>query len=203
MFSGIIESTGIIKDKIKRGSGFAFEVETSDKSFLKGIKAGSSIAVNGACMTVEKFNKTAFEFTTIKESLSKTNLGLLVKGSYVNIEKPLRLDSFIDGHLVQGHVDTTGKIEKIKDVKKSREYFISFSKKFKNFIIYTGSITINGTSLTIADIVKEGKKNVLIKVAIIPYTLEHTIFKHNKENDIVNIEFDMVGKYISKNLNKK
>lgn len=203
MFSGIIETTGIVKDKIKRGSGFAFEVETSDKNFLKGIKAGSSIAVNGACMTVEKFNKTAFEFTTVKESLSKTNLGLLEKGSYVNLEKPLRLDSFIDGHLVQGHVDTTGKIEKIKDVKNSREYFISFSKKFKNFIIYTGSITINGTSLTIADIIKNGKKNILIKVAIIPYTLEHTSFKHNKENDIVNIEFDMVGKYISKNLNKK
>lgn len=198
MFSGIIETTGIIKDKVKRGSGIAFEIETTDKNFLKGIKAGSSIAVNGACMTVEKFNKTVFEFTTVKESLSKTNLGLLDKGSYVNLEKPLRLDSFIDGHLVQGHVDITGKIEKIKDVKNSREYFISFSKKFKNFIINTGSITINGTSLTIADIVKQGKKSIIIKVAIVPYTLEHTIFKYNRENDVVNIEFDMIGKYISK-----
>lgn len=198
MFSGIIETTGIIKDKVKRGSGFTFKVEVSDKNLLKGIKAGSSIAVNGACMTVEKFNKTAFEFTTVKESLSKTNLGLLEKGSHVNLEKPLRLDSFIDGHLVQGHVDTIGKIEKIKDVKNSREYFISFSKKFKNFIINTGSITVNGTSLTIADIARQGKKSIIIKVAIVPYTLEHTIFKHNKENDVVNIEFDMIGKYISK-----
>lgn len=198
MFSGIIETTGLVKDKTKRGSGIAFEIEIIDKKFLKGIKAGSSIAVNGACMTVEKFNKAAFEFTTVKESLSKTNLGLLIKGSYVNLEKPLRLDSFIDGHLVQGHVDTIGKIEKIKDVKNSREYFISFSKKFKNFIIDTGSITLNGTSLTIADIAKQGKKTIIIKVAIVPYTLEHTIFKHNKENDVVNIEFDMIGKYISK-----
>lgn len=203
MFSGIIETTGLIKDKAKRGSGIAFQVETVDKNFLKGIKPGSSIAINGACMTVEKIQKNNFEVTTIKESLSKTNLGLLEKDNYVNLEKPLRLDSFIDGHLVQGHVDTTGKIEKIKDVKKSREYFISFSKKFKNFIIYTGSITINGTSLTIADIAKEGKKNIIIKIAIIPYTLEHTIFKYNKEKDVVNIEFDMVGKYISRNLNKK
>lgn len=148
MFSGIIETTGLIKDKAKRGSGIAFQVETVDKNFLKGIKPGSSIAINGACMTVEKIQKNNFEVTTIKESLSKTNLGLLEKDNYVNLEKPLRLDSFIDGHLVQGHVDTTGKIEKIKDVKKSREYFISFSKKFKNFIIYTGSITINGTSLS-------------------------------------------------------
>jgi riboflavin synthase len=203
MFSGIIETTGLIKDKVKRGSGIAFQVETTGKNFLKEIQPGSSIAINGACMTVEKIQKNNFEFTTIKESLSKTNLGLLEKGSYVNLEKPLKLNSFIDGHLVQGHVDATGKIEKIKDVKQSREYFISFSKKFKNFIIYAGSITINGTSLTIADIAKAGKKNIMVKVAIIPYTLEHTIFKYIKVNDVVNIEFDMVGKYISRNLNKK
>lgn len=156
------------------------------------------MSIDGACMTIERARGNKFQFTTIKESLSKTNLGYLSVDSFVNLEKPMKLNSTLDGHIVQGHVDTTGTVEKINRLKDSWEYFVKFSSKFRENIIYVGSISINGISLTIAEIVRETKKSVLIKVAIIPHTYEITNFKYLKPKDPVNIEFDMLGKYVKR-----
>jgi len=196
MFTGIVTDMGkIIANKIK-GDSIKFSVEPSIRQYLNDIKQGDSMAINGACMTVEAKKITRFEFTTVKESLSKTNLGDLKIGSYVNLEKPMKMNSKLDGHIVQGHVDTTGITKKINKLKDSWEFYFEFSKKFRNNIIYVGSITINGISLTVAEIVKETSRTVLIKVAIIPHTYNVTNFKYLKPGSKVNIEFDMMGKYV-------
>jgi len=200
MFTGIIQDQGKVSDRIIKGDSIKFTAIPLSKKFLKDIKTGDSISINGACMTVERIIKikNIFEFTTIKESLSKTNLGLLKKGSIVNLEKAMTLRSKLDGHIVQGHIDTTGVIKKVNTLKGSWEYFIEFNSKYRDNIIYTGSIAINGVSLTIAEIVSETKMNVLVKVAIIPHTYKYTNFNLLSEKDTVNIEFDMMGKYVKR-----
>jgi riboflavin synthase len=166
------------------------------KNYLRGRKKGDSIAVNGACMTITKLSKVGFEFTTVKESLSKTNLEELRSGSFVNLEKPMKLSASIDGHIVQGHVDTTGEVYKINKLKDSWEFYFKFSSEFKNNIIYVGSVSINGISLTIAEIFKETREYTIIKIAIIPHTYEVTNFRYLKPGDKVNLEFDMLGKFV-------
>ncbi|MBI5404558.1 MAG: riboflavin synthase [Ignavibacteriae bacterium] len=200
MFTGIVTDMGkIVANKLK-GDSIKFLVEPTIRQYLNDIKTGDSIAINGACMTVESKKGNKFEFTTIRESLSKTNLGDLKTGSYVNLEKPMRINSKLDGHIVQGHVDATGIVKKINRLKDSWEFFIEFSSKFRNNIIYVGSISINGVSLTIAQLVKETKKSVTVKVAIIPHTFEVTNFRYFKPGTKVNIEFDMMGKYVMRKL---
>ena len=175
MFTGIVQDLGkIIKRKIK-GDSIKFTVSPTLKNF---------------------------EFTTINESLSKTNLGMISENDYINLEKAMKLNSKLDGHIVQGHVDITGIVKKIIPLKGSYEFFIEFSSRFRNNIIYVGSIAVNGVSLTVAEIVRETKKSVLIKVAIIPYTMEITNFRFLKAGDKVNIEFDLMGKYVQRILKK-
>jgi riboflavin synthase len=198
MFTGIVQSIGKIQKVTKKGDSIRFVVKPGDKHFLKNVKTGDSISINGACMTIENKSKDKFEFTTIKESLSKTNLGNLNTGDSVNLEKSLTLQSKLDGHIVQGHVDTTGVIKMVNRLKDSHEFFIEFSSKYKKNIIEKGSIAINGVSLTIAGIIKETSKNILIKIAIIPFTYANTNFSELKESDEVNIEFDMIGKYVER-----
>ncbi len=196
MFTGIIQDLGKIEIKRPKGDSLRFIVKAVSKKFLKGVKNGDSVSINGACMTVEKTDKKKFEFTTINESLKKTNLGLLKEKSIVNLEKAMTLNSKLDGHLVQGHIDTTGIVEKIILKKDSYEFYIAFPVNFRDNIISVGSIAINGVSLTIAEISKETSESITIKVAIIPHTFKVTNFKNLKQNDIVNIEFDMMGKYV-------
>ncbi len=200
MFTGIVTDMGKIIANNPKGDSIKFLVEPTNRNYLNDIKTGDSMSINGACMTIEAKKGRRFEFTTIKESLSKTNLGDLKIGSYVNLEKPMRIDSKLDGHIVQGHVDATGIVKKINNLKDSWEFFIEFSSRFRDNIIYVGSISVNGVSLTIAEIVKEDKKNVLIKVAIIPHTFEVTNFKYFEVGTRVNIEFDMMGKYVMRKL---
>jgi len=200
MFTGIVTDMGKIVANKPKGDSIKFLVEPTIRQYLNDIKTGDSMSINGACMTIESKRVNKFEFTTIKESLSKTNLGDLKIGSYVNLEKPMKLNSKLDGHIVQGHVDATGIVKKINKLEDSWEYFIEFSSKFRDNIIYVGSISINGISLTVAEIVKENKKSVLVKVAIIPHTYEVTNFKYFKINDRVNIEFDIMGKYVMRKL---
>ena len=200
MFTGIVTDMGKIAGNKTKGDSIKFLVEPTIRQYLNDIKTGDSMAINGACMTVESKRGNKFEFTTIKESLSKTNLGDLKTGSYVNLEKPMKLNSKLDGHIVQGHVDATGTVKKINKLKDSWEFFIEFNSKFKDNIIYVGSISINGVSLTVAQIVSENKKSVTVKVAIIPHTYEVTNFKFFKPGSKVNIEFDMMGKYVMRKL---
>ncbi len=203
MFTGIITDLGNILSMNPEGSSIQFIIEPFKKKFLRGVNTGDSISVNGACMTVERKSKDTFGFTAIKESLGKTNLGLLKAGVIINLEKAVKINSRLDGHIVQGHVDTTGIIKRISKINNSSEFFIQFPGKFRDNIIYTGSITINGVSLTVAEIVKESSLKVMIKVAIIPYTFEATNFSRLMEEDIVNLEFDMLGKYVQRIFMKK
>jgi len=200
MFTGIVTDMGKIVANKPKGDSIKFLVEPTIRQYLNDIKTGDSMAINGACMTIESKRGNKFEFTTINESLSKTNLGDLKIGSYVNLEKPMKINSKLDGHIVQGHVDATGTVKKINRLKDSWEFFIEFSSKFRDNIIYVGSISINGVSLTIAQIVSENKRTVTVKVAIIPHTFDVTNFKFFKPGTKVNIEFDMMGKYVMRKL---
>ncbi len=198
MFTGIIQSTGKIKSAVMKGDSIVFSVKPAERFFLKDIKIGDSIAVNGACMTVVKKTTVAFYFVTINESLVKTNLSTLKVDAIINLEKAMTLADRIDGHLVQGHIDTTGVITKVNTLKNSWEFYVRFPSEFRDNIIYVGSITLNGVSLTVAEVVSQTSKNILIKVAIIPHTFENTNFNMLKENDVINIEFDMMGKYVKR-----
>lgn len=202
MFTGIVTDTGKVIKTTSKGDSIKFLIAPSKKAYLKDRRKGDSIAINGACMTIENIKSNRFEITTVKESLSKTNLGDIKIGSYVNLEKPMKLSESLDGHIVQGHVDATGKVYKINKLKDSWEFFFEFPIKFKKNIIYVGSISINGISLTIAQIVKETKKSVIIKVAIIPHTYSATNFKYLKHGDRINLEFDMLGKFVMRILGK-
>ena len=188
MFTGIIEATGIVQEIIRNDSNTTFWIQ----SFLSSkFKKDQSIAHNGVCLTVEETTQDKHRVTAVKETLSKTNLNKWKTGTVLNIERSLLPSSRLDGHFVQGHVDTTGLCEKIKDRKGSWEFSISFSKKFSPLIIEKGSICVNGISLTAFDV----KKNAF-KVAIIPYTFMHTNLQYVKKKDTVNLEFDILGKYI-------
>ncbi len=203
MFTGIIQTTGTITKMQPEGDGIKFAVKPASADFLATTNVGDSISINGACMTAVSVNDGGFEFTTIKESLSKTNLGDLKEGDTVNIETAMTMNSKLDGHIVQGHVDTTGVVEDIKPLENSYEFFISFPAKFRQNIIYVGSIAVNGVSLTIAEIVSEVAYKVTIKIAIIPHTYEVTTFASLKAGDKVNIEFDMIGKYVQRIMDNK
>lgn len=202
MFTGIIQDTGRILSADNKGDSIKFSVYVQE-NFLQDVKIGESISINGACMTVESYSKDSFDFTSIAESLNLTNLKDLQKGSYVNLEKSMTMSSKLDGHIVYGHIDSIGLIDRIIENEDSWEFFIKLSNKFSDNIIYKGSISINGVSLTIAEIVKEGHKNTTIRISIIPHTFNHTNFKFLREGDIINIEFDVLGKYVKRILRKK
>jgi len=195
MFTGIVTSTGKVVKITPRGDSIVFLVQPQTKNYLRDRRKGDSIAINGACMTITALKNGKFEFTTVNESLSKTNLGGLVIGSFVNLEKPMKLHESLDGHIVQGHVDSTGKVYDIRKLKDSWEFFFEFPLKFRKNLIYVGSISINGISLTVADL-RETSKKVIIKTAIIPHTFTATNFQYLKKGDSVNLEFDMLGKFV-------
>ena len=193
MFTGIIETTGKVIAIGKEKSNLKIGVESS---IAKELKIGQSVAHNGVCLTVEKMSpsKGTYFVTAVKETLDKSNLGLLKKGSVVNLERSLQIGDRLDGHFVQGHVDTTAICKEIK--KQNGSWLFSFqisSIKYQvsKLVIDKGSVCINGTSLTVVEV----KKN-LFSVAIIPHTFKHTNFSTLKKGDLVNIEFDVLGKYI-------
>lgn len=188
MFTGIIESTGIITDITISGTNKSFWVKSSISAELK---VDQSVAHNGVCLTIEEIERDCHKVTAIAETLEKTELNDWAPGSYINLERSILLSTRVDGHFVQGHVDTTGICKKIKDKNGSNEFEFEFSKKFAPLIIEKGSISVNGISLTAFEVRKSS-----FKVAIIPYTFEHTNMKYLKEKDKVNLEFDMIGKYI-------
>lgn len=188
MFTGIIETLGTVKDLSINGSNRTFWIESPLSS---SFKVDQSISHSGVCLTVEELRENQHRVTAIDETLQKTNLGDWSIGSAVNIERCLSLNARLDGHFVQGHADTTGVCLQKKEKKGSWEYEFSFPKEFTTLIVEKGSICINGISLTAFDVRKKS-----FRVAIIPYTYEHTNIKDVKENDRVNLEFDLLGKYI-------
>jgi riboflavin synthase len=196
MFTGIIQKQGKITAIKKTKKAVSFEVEI--EKFLKDIKKGDSIAVNGVCTTVVDLDKNKFIFDAMEETLKKTNIKNLKKGSIVNLEKSIKWNEKIDGHFVQGHIDETGKILKTKNDQRRTRITISLSKEMKPFVAYKGSISINGVSLTISDV--EDKN---FSVDIIPHTLKNTNLSKLKKNDIVNIEADMIARYLHKIISTK
>ena len=192
MFTGIIEGLGHVKQVISNGSNKSFWVE-SDLSCQ--LKADQSISHNGACLTVEEVNGNRHQVTAISETLNKTNLGAWKEGTVINLERCLALNSRLDGHWVQGHVDTTAVCSQRKEKAGSWIYEFEFPKKFAELLVEKGSVTINGISLTVFEVKKK-----TFRVAIIPYTFNHTNIQFVNKGDKVNLEFDMIGKYISRKL---
>lgn len=196
MFTGIIESLGIIKQIEKENDNLHITVSSTLTSELK---IDQSIAHNGICLTVVKIDGNSYTVTAIKETILKTNIGRWVKGDLVNLERAMKLGDRLDGHIVQGHVDQIGQCKEVKETNGSWAFTFEYDASLNNLTIEKGSITINGVSLTVVN----SKRNEF-SVAIIPYTYEHTNFKNINENSVVNLEFDVIGKYVAKlHANKK
>lgn len=196
MFTGIIEEVGTLSKKIKNDNGCQLIFKA--KKVLKNLKTGSSISVNGCCLTVVKKSASTFASDVIEETLKKTNLGELNIDDKVNLELPLKIYGKLDGHFVLGHVDTTGKIKKIKKLSNSNVIDISYPKKFGKLLIHAGSISVDGISLTIAELNEK-----TFKVGIIPHTWNHTNLQSKKIGSPVNLEFDVIGKYVDRIIDLK
>lgn len=189
MFTGIIEDLGEIIGIEKEGNNIHFSVKSR---LANELKIDQSVAHNGVCLTVVNIVDDIYKVTAIKETLAKTNLGDLVVGSLVNLERAMAANGRFDGHVVQGHVDQTGVCESITDENGSWMFTIAHEAK-GHITVEKGSITINGVSLTVVNSTTNN-----FSVCIIPYTFEHTSFKTLKPGDTVNLEFDIIGKYVEK-----
>ena len=194
MFTGIIETLGIIKEIEKDQENLHLTVESE---ITHELKIDQSVAHNGICLTVVKIKNKNYTVTAIKETIDKTSIGTWKVGDVLNIERAMKLGDRLDGHIVQGHVDQTGNCTNIKEANGSWVFTFEYDASLNNITIEKGSITVNGTSLTV---VNSGLNT--FSVAIIPYTFENTVFKHLKVNDVVNLEFDIVGKYVARLLKK-
>jgi len=190
MFTGIIETIGEIRSLKKEGDNLHIEIISS---LTPELKVDQSIALNGVCLTIVKIKEESYVVTAIKETIDKTNIRDLVNGNIVNLERAMKLGDFLDGHLVQGHIDQTGVCKEIVYVNGSHYFTFQYSDEYGNITMEKGSITINGVSLTVVN----SKENEF-SVAIIPYTYDNTNFKELKINIKVNLEFDIVGKYLKK-----
>lgn len=188
MFTGIIESTAQIAAIVKNGSNTDFWIESS---LTSEFKIDQSIAHNGVCLTVVEINENQYRVTAVDETLQKTSLNSWAIGDVLNVERSLQLGARLDGHLVQGHVDTTGRCIEKKTLDGSWLFRFQFDEQFAALVIEKGSICLNGVSLTIFNV---GKNE--LTVTIIPYTYEHTNFATIEEGTLVNIEFDVMGKYL-------
>ncbi|HBS85057.1 MAG: riboflavin synthase subunit alpha [Bacteroidetes bacterium GWF2_38_335] len=192
MFSGIVEEAAPVVSLKKEKENLHITMQCS---FVNQLKIDQSVSHNGVCLTVVKIDKKAktYTVTAIKETLEKTNLGLLKKGSKVNLERSMTMDKLLDGHLVQGHVDQTATCTAVKEADGSWYYTFEYDKKRGNITVEKGSVSVNGVSLTVVNS-KPGK----FDVAIIPFTYEVTNFHQFKKGTVVNLEFDVIGKYIQK-----
>jgi riboflavin synthase len=187
MFTGIVETVGTIIQISESGTNQIFLISSSLSNELK---ADQSVLHDGICLTVEEVTKEGHVISAVHETLQKTNLRHRKKGDKLNIERSLTLQSRLDGHIVQGHVDATATCTGVKDMSGSWEYSFSYPAGFASLIIEKGSVCINGVSLTAYAL-----KDNTFKVAIIPYTYHHTNFPSVREGSVVNIEFDIIGKY--------
>lgn len=193
MFTGIIECVGIIKNIEQENENFHFQIASNISAELK---IDQSLAHNGVCLTVTSIENNMHQVTAIAETMQKTNLGTFKIGDSLNLERCMQMNGRIDGHIVQGHVDQTGMVTQIQSEDGSWRYTISYDPNVGNVTVEKGSICVNGISLTVVD---SGDQN--FSVAIIPYTYEHTTMKHLKVGDTVNLEFDIIGKYVARMLN--
>lgn len=192
MFTGIITATGRVTDLSSSGSNSSFWIESGISA---GLRPDQSISHDGVCLTVEEVAGNRHRVTAIEETLDKTTLNHWQTGTIVNLEKCLQLNDTLDGHIVQGHVDCTAVCTRKKEKHGSWEFSFEFPKQFAPLLIEKGSVAVNGISLTAFNVKKKA-----FTVAIIPYTYEHTNIAHITEGSLVNIEFDILGKYLLRSL---
>ena len=190
MFTGIIEEVGEVSRIKPEGGNMHFSIKAA---MTPELKIDQSVAHNGVCLTVVSIHDNEYTVTAVAETLEKTNLKDLAEGSPVNLERGMKLGDRLDGHIVQGHVDQTAVCKKVQEKDGSWEFTFEYDPSLQNITIEKGSITVNGVSLTVVN----SKKNEF-SVAIIPYTYEHTTFKHFREGDVINLEFDVIGKYVKR-----
>jgi riboflavin synthase len=190
MFTGIIETLGVIQEIEKDKDNLHITITSS---ITDELQIDQSVAHNGICLTVVSINKTFYTVTAIGETIKKTTISHWQKGDSVNLERAMKLGDRLDGHIVQGHVDQIGTCTTVKETNGSWYYTFKFDESLHNITIEKGSITVNGVSLTVVD----SRKNEF-SVAIIPYTFDHTTFKTFEVGTKVNLEFDVIGKYVSR-----
>ncbi len=190
MFTGIIEQLGVIKSIEKSATNTVFIISSV---LTKELKVDQSIAHNGVCLTIEAINENNYQVTAVAETLAKTNAGNWRIDDIINLERAMQFNGRMDGHLVQGHVDTVATCISVVDMNGSWMYRFQFPENFSSLMIEKGSVAINGTSLTAFDVTSNQ-----FSVAIIPYTYNHTNINQLKLGDSVNIEFDMIGKYVAR-----
>ena len=190
MFTGIIEDLGIVEALEQENTNLNLTINSKLASELK---IDQSVSHNGVCLTVIDLTASSYKVTAIKETLDKTNLNSLKVGDRVNLERGLKLGDRLDGHMVQGHVDQVGTCINIEAQNGSWTYTFEYNPKLGNITIEKGSVTVNGVSLTVVNSKDNG-----FSVAIIPYTYEHTNFHAFEEGTVVNLEFDVIGKYVSR-----
>jgi len=191
MFTGIIEEVGHIVAIEDSGEFRTLRVEAG--AILDGIKAGASISVNGVCLTVRTYNAGSFTADLSRETLERTSLNALHAGTVVNLERPMRADGRFGGHIVQGHVDGVGKIRSFDRDGDNWNLRVEFPESAARYIVHKGSIAIDGISLTVASL-----KTPVLEVAIIPHTFENTNLRHAQAGDTVNLEFDVIAKYVER-----
>jgi riboflavin synthase len=194
MFTGIIESMGQLEALRPEGTNLHL---TFSSAFTDDLKIDQSLAHNGVCLTVIAIDGENYTVTAIDETLKRSNLGHLKVGNQVNLERCMAANGRFDGHIVQGHVDTMGTCQSVQEKDGSWEFKIQYPKNPNHITVEKGSITINGVSLTVVD-----SEDDWFSVAIIPYTYEHTSFRNLKPGDPINLEFDVVGKYVARILGK-
>jgi riboflavin synthase len=194
MFTGIVEGLGVV-EKINQDTKnrSAYQMTIDLGTHAKGLKVGQSVALNGVCLSVTKISKNKCDFEMIDETIKKTDLGNLKKGSIVNIERSLKVGARMEGHFVLGHIDGVAIIKKIEKKPKEVKVWFEVPKKLAKFVVEKGSIAVDGISLTVVDVTKN-----MASVCLIPHTVKVTNFQSKKPGDKVNIETDILGKYILK-----
>ncbi len=194
MFTGLVEDLGEVISLVKNAGGGKLSVRT----ILEDIKVGDSVAVNGACLTAIEVKENIITFDVSPETFRRTNLGLLRRGDRVNLERALRADSRLGGHLVLGHVDFTSRILSFRNLGEHRELVIEIPAEWKKFFVEKGSVAVDGISLTV-NYIREGS----ISINVVPHTFQNTNLKFRKPGDTVNVEADIIGKYIVNYLSKE
>jgi riboflavin synthase len=196
MFTGIIEGTGIIKSMVKindndKAADNRIEIDLGKLS--KGLEVGDSVNVNGTCLTATRILKRIAYFEVVKETMKRTALGILKAGDQVNLERSLRINDRLEGHIVLGHVDGVGKIDGIKKIPSETKMWINVSKEITKYMVPKGSVALDGISFTIVDV-----SDTRFSVALVPHTLAVTTIKNKRKGDKVNIEADILSKYVTK-----
>jgi riboflavin synthase len=196
MFTGIIKEIGRVEAIQSTGGGIKIRIAARES--VAGLNRDDSVAVNGVCLTVLERDESSFEVEAVEETLAKTSLGSVRAGAQLNLERPLRLQDRLDGHVVLGHVDAVGTVERIDRRESSWMFSVAIPPDFLHLVVHTGSIAIDGVSLTVATL-----DGAAIQVSIIPHTMSNTIFRHYRPQDTVNLEFDVIGKYIERLLRSR